>query len=85
MKNPFTEFSEASLAHWLRVDGMDDKEAAYASHAINQHERMRELLQLAYDVIEDDLEERPARHSLGHLAARIRVLLAEEKEDEESI
>jgi len=45
----------------------------------DQHEKLVELAQLAYDVIEDDLEERPARHSLGNLSARLRALLKEEK------
>jgi len=81
MKNPFkSKLSAEQMAVW-----MNWPESEYAAHAINKHERMKELLQLAYDVIEDDLEERPARHSLGHLAARIRVLLAEEAKHDESV
>ena len=47
----------------------------------DQHEKLMELAQLCYDVIEDDLEERPARHSLGNLSARLRTLLREEKNE----
>ena len=61
-------------------DDMNPEEVAeFLVHAINQHEKLVELAQLAYDVIEDDLEERPARHSLDNLSARLRTILKEEK------
>ena len=76
MKNPFlTPMTEKHL----RVEGFSDEEAEYAAHAINQHEKLVELLRLAGENLEDDLEERPMRHSLGNLTARIKALLDEEK------
>ena len=79
MKNPFPEnmWPEDLIA--LVHGEITLEEAQYAAHAINQHDKLVELAQLAYDVIEDDLEERPARHSLGNLSARLRALLKEEK------
>jgi len=76
MKNPFPA---PMTEKYLRVAGFSDEEAEYAAHAINQHEKLVELLRLAGENLEDDLEERPMRHSLGNLTARIKALLDEEK------
>lgn len=38
---------------------------------------LRELAKLAMEVIDDDLEERPPRHSLGNLYARLKHILGE--------
>ena len=76
MKNPFTT---PMTEKYLRIEGFSDEEAEYAAHAINQHEKLVELLRLAGENLEDDLEERPMRHSLGNLTARIKALLDEEK------
>ncbi|HET6454969.1 MAG TPA: hypothetical protein VFI02_11245, partial [Armatimonadota bacterium] len=56
-----------------------DVQATDLSQLKARNEKLRELAHLAYDVIEDDLEERPARHSLGNLSARLRTILVEEK------
>ena len=78
MKNPFDHSVSAEdirfVPYMMRTFG----HAKYAAHAINQHEKLLELAQLAYEVIEDDLDELPARHSLGNLSARLRTILQEE-------
>jgi len=56
-----------------------DVQATDLSKLKVRNEKLMELAHLAYDVIEDDLEERPARHSLGNLSARLRTILVEEK------
>jgi len=75
MTNPFGSRLDAEgLQHIY----MSHAEAEYAAHAINQHDTALELLRLAWDVIDDDLEERAPRHSLGNLSARIKHLLETE-------
>ena len=78
MKTPFDQSVSAEdirfVPYMMRTFG----HAKYAAHAINQHEKLLELAQLAYEVIEDDLDELPARHSLGNLSARLRTILQEE-------
>ena len=75
-KNPFMKPVDESI--FLFIPSISDKQAEYAARAINQHEKLLELAQLAYEVIEDDLDELPARHSLGNLSARLRTILQEE-------
>ena len=60
------------VVKWIAVHFCD----VCGAHA---HEKLVELAKLCYDVIEDDLEERPARHSLGNLSARLRAILKEGK------
>ena len=79
MKNPFTPNLMRHIEALLRGSGYDEETIEYAAHAINQHEKLVELLRLAGENLEDDLEERPMRHSLGNLTARIKALLDEEK------
>ena len=91
MKNPFPTNpspGDIFLAGPVRISQIHGErspriwtleQCRYAAHAINQHDKLVELAKLCYDVIEDDLEERPARHSLGNLSARLRAILKEEK------
>ena len=46
MKNPFTT---PVTEKYLRVAGFSDEEAEYAALAINQHEKLVEMLQAAYN------------------------------------
>ena len=78
MKNPFDRPVPAEDIRFLPYMMRSREHAEYAAHAINQHEKLLELAQLAYEVIEDDLDELPARHSLGNLSARLRTILQEE-------
>lgn len=39
-------------------------------------EKAEELLKLCYENLDDDLEERPLRHSIGNIIGRIRALSA---------
>ena len=43
MKNPFTT---PMTEKYLRIEGFSDEEAEYAAHAINQHEKLVELLKV---------------------------------------
>ena len=86
MKNPFTHklmvysLQDGKLVNAGAGGEFTQEQADYIAYVFNQHDKLVELAQLAYDVIEDDLEERPARHSLGNLSARLRTILVEENE-----
>ena len=65
------------LMHPCPDPGPDEGDKQRLYRIADAHEKLVELAKLCYDVIEDDLEERPARHSLGNLSARLRAILKE--------
>lgn len=61
------------------IDGMEAEVATLRSQlqkAQEWREKAEELLKLCYENLDDDLEERPMRHSIGNIIGRIRALSA---------
>ncbi len=76
----FTVFCGHGETQFNQVCQAEKGDAELIVRAVNAHDELIDLITMAADVIDDELENQPARHSLGELHARLCAVIANKPE-----